>query len=130
MNRSNAKYSDVDSYIKAQPESTQDKLRSMRQIVKELAPDAVESISYGMPAYKLNGKPLAYFAAFTEHIGFYPIPSGVEAFKEEFSGYKTTKGGIQLPLDKPLPVDLIKKVIKYRVAENASASKGYGSNQP
>lgn len=125
MNSSNAQFDSVDSYIKSQPVNVQERLVEMRKIVKQLAPDAVESISYDMPAYKLNGKPLVYFAGFKEHIGFYPIPSGVEAFKKDFVDYKTTKGGIQLPLNKPLPTDLIKKVIEFRVAENATAKEGY-----
>ncbi|MEO5949464.1 MAG: DUF1801 domain-containing protein [Candidatus Saccharimonas sp.] len=93
------------------------RLDTMRQITREEAPDAVESIGYGMPAYKLNGKPLIYFAAFPRHIGLYATPNGHEAFKHEFASYVQGKGSVQFPLDEPLPVDLIRRVVQYRVSQ-------------
>ena len=93
----------------------------MRDIVRAAAPEAEESIAYGMPAHKLRGKPLVYFAGYEHHVGFYATPNGHEAFKEEFSKYKQGKGSVQFPNDQPLPVDLIKRVIKYRREQMDSA---------
>jgi uncharacterized protein YdhG (YjbR/CyaY superfamily) len=106
---------DVDTYISSFPEETQAKLRKLRALIKKTAPQAIEGISYQMPAYKLNG-PLVYFAGYKNHIGFYPGVSGVAGFKKELANYKFAKGSIQFPLDKPLPVDLIKSIVEYRVA--------------
>ena len=92
-------------------------LVKIRAVIKESAPEAVEKISYQMPAFYLNGD-LVWFGAYKHHIGFYPIPSGIEAFKQELSAYKRAKGSVQFPLDKPIPYDLIRKIVKYRVAEN------------
>jgi uncharacterized protein YdhG (YjbR/CyaY superfamily) len=108
----------IDEYIRTFPTNTQNILEKMRQTIKEAAPEAVEAISYQMPTFKLNGKNLVYFAAFKNHIGFYPIPSGIEAFKKELSPYKQGKGSVQFPLDKPIPYDLVEKIVKYRVKEN------------
>jgi uncharacterized protein YdhG (YjbR/CyaY superfamily) len=96
----------IDEYIKTFPKNIQRILEKMRQTIKEAAPEAVEAISYQMPTFKLNGKNLVHFAAFKNHIGFYPIPSGIEAFKKELSPYKQGKGSVQFPLDKPIPYDL------------------------
>ena len=113
-------FSTIDEYIKTFPTNTQSILEKMRQTIKESAPEAVEAISYQMPTFKLNGKNLVHFAAFKNHIGFYPIPSGIEAFKKELSPYKQGKGSVQFPLDKPIPYDLVEKIVKYRVKENRS----------
>jgi len=107
----------IDEYIAQFPEDVQHIMQKIRAVIKEAAPDAVEKISYQMPAFYLNGN-LVYFSAFKHHIGFYPIPSGIEAFKQELSAYKRAKGSVQFPLDKPIPYDLIRKIVKYRVAEN------------
>lgn len=104
-------------YIKNFPPATRQRLKQIRAIVKEIAPDAEEGMSYGMPSFKLNG-PLVYFAAFKKHIGFYATPSGNAAFRKELAGYKTGKGSIQFPLDEPLPIRLIKKMVKFKVKEN------------
>lgn len=96
------------------------RLKKMRQLVTQVAPDAVESISYGLVGYKRNGKPLVYFGAFYSHIGFYATPNGHEAFAEEFSKYKQGKGSVQFPMDQPLPIDLVKRVVRYRVAQTES----------
>ena len=107
----------VDEYIAAFPEEIKICLEQMRNIILSAAPEAVESISWQMPAYKLRGKPLVYFAAHRGHIGFYPIPSGIEAFSDELSAYKTGKGTAQFPYSKALPVDLIERIVKYRINE-------------
>ena len=91
-------------------------------MIHEAAPEAQETISYGMPAFRLNGI-LVYFAAFKDHIGFFPTSSGVSAFAGELSSYDTAKGTIRLPLDKPIPVDLIQKIVKFRVQENLNKKK-------
>jgi uncharacterized protein YdhG (YjbR/CyaY superfamily) len=107
----------VDEYISTFPEEVQQKLQIIRNIIKEISPDAVESISYGLPAYKLNKKPLIYFGGFTGHIGLYATPSAHETFHTELSPYKKGKGSVQFPLNKPLPEDLIAKMISFKVAE-------------
>lgn len=111
-------YTTVDDYIRDFPQEVQGLLRQMRAVILESAPEALESISYGMPAYQLQGKPLVYFAAFKRHIGFYATPTGHRAFKEELSAYKQGKGSVQFPLDQPLPLDLIKRIVLFRVEEN------------
>lgn len=112
----------VDAYIADFPESTQALLQQIRSILKQAAPDAEEAISYGLPTLKLNGN-LVHFGAFKNHIGFYPAPRGLEAFKEELAGYKGAKGSVQFPLDQPLPLDLISKITKYRLAQNLAKVK-------
>jgi uncharacterized protein YdhG (YjbR/CyaY superfamily) len=107
----------VDEYMINFPEEIQHGLEKIRMAIKKAAPSATEVISYGMPAYKLNGM-LVYFAAHTKHIGLYPMASGIEAFKKELSIYKGARGSVQFPFDKPLPLALITKIIKFRVAEN------------
>lgn len=104
----------VDEYIQSFEGEAKKRLEIMRDIVKTNAPEAVESMAYGMPAYKLSGKPLVYFAAFPKHIGFYATPNGHEAFKAEFKPYKQGKGSVQFPLDEPLPADLVRRVVLYR----------------
>jgi uncharacterized protein YdhG (YjbR/CyaY superfamily) len=115
-------FKDIDSYISQQPEMVQATLEQLRQTIKSNVPDAEELISYNMPAFKYHGM-LVYFAAFKNHIGFYPIPSGIETFKKELSVYKSGKGSVHFPLDKPLPITLIKKIIKFRVKENLEKEK-------
>lgn len=110
----------VDEYIAKQTAEVQVILTKIRAIIKRLVPDADEMISYGMPGYKLNKKPLVYFGAFKKHIGLYPTPSGIEAFRKELSEYEGAKGSIQFPLDQPIPYDLITRIVHYRVRENAS----------
>ncbi len=113
----------TDEYIKAFPKGTQDILEKVRAIIQAKAPEAVESISYGMPAYKLNGKPLVYFAGYDHHIGFYATPTGHSEFATELSEYKQGKGSVQFPLDKPIPYGLIGRIVEFRVKENLSKSK-------
>ena len=111
----------VDEYIAQFPPQTQELLQSLRAVVRETASDASESISYQMPAYKLNG-PLVYFAAFKNHIGFFPTSEGMEAFLPELAQYKTSKGTIQFPYNKPIPFELVKRVVTHRIEENTRNS--------
>ncbi|OHA88736.1 MAG: hypothetical protein A2653_00355 [Candidatus Zambryskibacteria bacterium RIFCSPHIGHO2_01_FULL_43_25] len=115
--RYSKKFKTISEYINSFPEDTAQKLRTIRKITNKNAPQATEVISYNMPAFKLNGI-VVYFAAFKKHVGFYPLPSAIKSFRKELTKYKTSKGAIQFPLDKPLPVALISKIIKYRVKEN------------
>ncbi len=107
----------IDGYIKTFPKEVQVILEKIRRTIREAAPDAVESISYQIPTFKLNGKYLVYFAGWKNHIGFYPVPSGIVAFNKELSPYITGKGTVQFPLDKPIPFDLVEKIVKYRIKE-------------
>lgn len=107
----------VDEYIAAYPEDVQKKLKDIRKVIKKAAPQASEKLSYGMPAYTFKGM-LLYFAAHTNHIGFYPYPSAMEAFKKEISDYRTSKGTMQFPHNKKLPLRLITEIVKFRVMEN------------
>ncbi len=116
----------VEEYIALAPQQSQPILEKLRKLVRKLAPEAVEGISYGMPGYKLHGKPLVYFAAWPKHIGLYALPSGHAAFQKELTRYKSGKGSVQFPLDQPMPYGLIQKMIEFRVAENVSQRKsGY-----
>lgn len=112
----------IQDYIARQPEQVRVRLEIIRSTILKAAPKAVEVISYQMPAFKLNGM-LVYFAAFKNHIGFYAMPTVHHAFKKELSVYKTGKGSVQFPLDKPLPVGLITKIVKFRVKENLERVK-------
>lgn len=111
------KTNDIDRYIAGFPEDIQALLEQVRATIRKAAPDAEETIAYGIPTFKLAGN-LVHFAAFKQHIGFYPAPSGLEAFKKELSGYKGAKGSVQFPLSEPLPLELISKIVAFRVKEN------------
>ena len=113
----------VDEYIAGFPAEVQEMLRQIRAAIKVAAPEAVEAIAYGMPGYKLNGYPLVYFAGFRNHIGFYATPSGHEAFAEQLSKYKQGKGSVQFPLDEPMPLDLIGRIVKFRMEGNLAKPK-------
>jgi uncharacterized protein YdhG (YjbR/CyaY superfamily) len=113
---------DIDEYIAVHPKEIQKLLKEFRATIKKAAPTANEVISYGMPAFKLNGM-LVWFAAHTKHIGFYPRVSGIERFKKELSIYKGAKGSVQFPFDKPLPLGLVTKIVKFRVNENLEKEK-------
>ena len=108
----------VDEYIYNQPEDIRPVLIRVRELIRRTAPDAQEGISYGMPAYKLYGKPLVYFAAQKKHLGFYATPSGHEEFAEHLSAYKQGKGSVQFPYNKPIPYDLIEEFVEFRMKEN------------
>ena len=113
----------VDNYIKMFPDDVQIILGRLRVLIKEKAPEAVESFAYQMPAYKTNGRPLVYFAGFKNHIGFYATPSGHSEFAAELSKYKQGKGSVQFPLDQPIPYDLIGLIVEFRVEENLTKHK-------
>lgn len=113
----------VDEYIAGFPKETQIVLEQVRAAVKKAAPDAEEKISYAMPAFTIHKVPLVYFAAFKNHIGFYSVPLKNEAFKEEFSLYKTGRGSVQFPLNKPMPVSLITRIVEFRINENSERVK-------
>ncbi len=107
----------IDEYIAQYPQNVQEILNKIRAVVQEAAPGAVEKISYQMPAFYLNGN-LVYFGAYKQHIGFYPTPGGTEAFAAELAPYKASKGTVKFPLNKPIPYDLIRQIVEFRVAEN------------
>ncbi len=107
----------IDEYIASFPEDIQKILEKLRVVIRKAAPKAEETINYAMPTFTLNGN-LVHFAAYKNHIGFYPTPSGIDAFKKELSLYKGAKGSVQFPIDKPLPWALITKIVKFRVKEN------------
>ena len=115
-------FTSIDEYIAAFPPEIQSILQELRSTIQTAAPDATEKISYQMPTFYLKGN-LVHFAALKNHIGFYPTPSGIQAFKRESSMYKSTKGALNFPLDKPLPLKLISKIVKFRVAENVKKAK-------
>lgn len=117
-----AQYSTIDEYIAMFPDEIQAILQRLRQTIHKAAPEATEAISYQMPTFKLNGN-LVHFAAFKSHIGFYPVPSGIEAFREELEPYIKGKGTIQFPLDKPIPYDLVEKIVEFRVKENLAKKR-------
>lgn len=113
----NAKAENIDEYIDQFPPGIQEILREVRQTIREAAPQAREKISYQMPTFDLHGN-LVHFAAHREHIGFYPTPSGIEAFEGELSSYESSKGAVRFPIDEPLPLDLISRIVAFRVEEN------------
>ena len=112
----------IDEYISECPEEVRPVMQKIRSVIKEAAPQASEKISYQMPTFYLNGN-LVHFAAHQNHIGFYPTPSGIEAFSDELSIYKSSKGAVQFPLDQPMPYELIGKITRFRVAENIKKAK-------
>lgn len=118
-----ASFQTVDEYIRTFPEIVQLILQQIRETIKLNAPEAVESIAYQMPAYKTNGKPLIYFAGYKNHIGLYATPSGHSEFAEELSNYKQGKGSVQFPLHKPIPYELVRKIVLFKVKENAAKVK-------
>jgi uncharacterized protein YdhG (YjbR/CyaY superfamily) len=128
MESKKAGFTSIDEYIATFPEETQKKLQEIRATIKTTAPDAEEKISYQMPTFFLKGN-LVHFAAFKKHIGFYPAPTGVEKFKKELSVYAGAKGSVQFPLDKPMPHNLISKIVKFRVKENLAKAAAKGKKK-
>jgi uncharacterized protein YdhG (YjbR/CyaY superfamily) len=110
-------FNTIDEYIASFPEDVKLKLEKLRETIRAAAPDAVEKISYQMPTFALHGN-LVHFAAYKNHIGFYPTPSGIEKFMQELSTYKSSKGAVQFPLDQPLPYELVSRIVAFRVREN------------
>ena len=117
MESNHGNYKSIDEYIKSFTIDIQEILKELRSVIKASAPDAEEKISYRMPTFVLKGN-LVHFAAYRNHIGFYPTPSGIEHFKDELSSYKSAKGSVQFPINKPLPLELISRIVKYRAEEN------------
>jgi uncharacterized protein YdhG (YjbR/CyaY superfamily) len=114
----------MDEYIGGFPQPVQKILQSLRNTISKAAPEAEETINYAIPTFTLNGRNLVHFAAFKQHIGFYPTPSGIEAFRQELSVYEGAKGSVKFPINRPLPLTLVKKIVDFRVKENkAIASK-------
>ena len=118
MDASNKQLKTIDEYISMFPDDVQKILKQVRHTIREAALQAQETINYQMPTFTLNGN-LVHFAAFKNHIGFYPTPTGIEAFKDELSVYKGAKGSVQFPLDQPMPLSLIRRIVEYRVKENS-----------
>ena len=123
MDASNKQFKTIDEYISMFPDDVRTILNQVRQTIREAAPEAQETINYQMPTFTLNGN-LVYFAGFKNHIGFYPTPTGIEAFKDELSAYKGAKGSVQFPLDQPMPLSLIRRIVEYRVKENSERKPG------
>ena len=117
------KPTDIDGYIAGFPKNIQKVLQQVRTIIKKAAPGAEETISYAIPAFTYKGRILIYFAGFKNHISLYPAPRENEAFKKELSAYKGGKGTVQFPLDKPMPLNLITKIVKFRIKENLERVK-------
>lgn len=118
----------IDAYIQNYPDDVQKVLEKIRAVIKKAAPDAKETIKYGIPTFTLAGN-LVHFGAYKNHIGFYPAPSGIEEFKEALSIYQSGKGTIQFPLDQPIPFDLIRDVVLFRVQENLNKKKKRTKNE-
>ncbi|WP_042196635.1 iron chaperone [Paenibacillus camerounensis] len=123
MDDNKATFESMDEYIEQAAPEVRELLQNIRRVIHEAAPEATEKISYQMPTFDLHGN-LVHFAAFKKHIGFYPAPRGIEAFKDELSVYKGAKGSVQFPLDQPMPYDLITRIVKFRAAENIEKAKG------
>jgi len=119
------KFKTVDDYLSVIPSTTEVKLQQLRKAIKTIAPKAEEVISYNMPAFKLNGM-LVWYAAYKNHIGFYPMASAIKVFKDDLAGYKTSKGAIQFPIEKAIPATLVKNIVRFRINENneKAAAKG------
>ena len=117
MSPKKSSWKNIDEYIAAFPESTQEILKKMRAVIREAAPDAAETINYDIPTFTLHGN-LVHFGAFKNHIGFYPAPSGIDAFRKELSIYEGAKGSVKFPIGQPIPYDLVAEIVKFRVIEN------------
>jgi len=122
MDKNEIRFNSIDEYIATFPEDVQNKLHELRRVIKDSAPEAEEKISYQMPTFHQNGN-LIHFAAYKNHIGIYPTPNGIEAFRNELSKYEGGKGSKRFPLNDPLPLDLISRIVKFRVAENLKKAK-------
>ena len=123
MDTAKQSFKNVDEYIATFPEDVQVVLQQLRQTIHDAVPDAVEAISYQMPTFKLNGN-LIHFAAFKDHYGLYPTPSGIDAFQQELAPYSVAKGSIRFPKNQPIPFDLVTRIVQYRVQEMRQKGKG------
>ena len=117
------KFTSINEYISTLPENAQKAMGEIIAAIKDVVPDAEEHISYNMPAFKVNGEYFIHFSAWKNHIGMYPIPAGNEAFQKQIEQYRSAKSSLNFPLDKPMPIKLIEKVIKFRIAENLKSAK-------
>lgn len=122
MDNTRPAFSTIDEYIAGFPAEIQEKLQAIRRVIHETAPEATEKISYQMPTFFLNGN-LVHFAAFKNHIGFYPAPTGLDAFKDDIAQYPHSKGAVQFPFDRPIPFDLVKRIVVFRREENLKKKK-------
>jgi uncharacterized protein YdhG (YjbR/CyaY superfamily) len=122
MKGSRNKFKTIDEYIAQFPKNVRGVLEELRRVIRESVPQAEEAINYGIPTFKLNGN-LVHFAIFKIHVGFYPMSSAIRAFEKELTAFKYSKGTVQFPLDKPIPFDLVKKMVKFRVRENELKKK-------
>lgn len=128
MKAKQTKPTTIDDYIAGFPPDVQEILQKIRATIRKAAPQAEETIKYQMPTFTLHGN-LVHFAAFKNHIGFYPVPTGIEAFKRELSAYEGGKGSVQFPLDQPIPYGLISKIVKFRVKENLARAAAKGKKK-
>jgi len=128
MNENDSSYTKIDEYINQFPSDIQVILNEIRETIRKAAPEAIEKISYQMPCYYLYGN-LVYYAAYKKHIGFYPLPSVIDAFQEELSQYKRSKGAVQFPLNQPMPLDLIRRIVQFRAVENLQISQAKTSKK-
>jgi uncharacterized protein YdhG (YjbR/CyaY superfamily) len=119
----------IDEYIAGFPDDVQKLLEKIRMTIRKAAPDAEETVSYQIPTFTLKGKYLVYFAAYKKHIGLYPAPRGSEKFKQELSAYEGGKGTVRFPLDKPIPFDLVSRIVKFRIKENLERAKAKGKKK-
>ena len=117
------KFTSINEYVSTLPENAQKAMSEIIAAIKDVVPDAEEYISYNMPAFKVNGEYFVHFSAWKNHIGMYPIPAGNEAFQKQIEPYRSAKSSLNFPLDKPMPIKLIEKVIKFRIAENLKSAK-------
>jgi uncharacterized protein YdhG (YjbR/CyaY superfamily) len=129
MQAISTKFKTVDEYLSTFPATTRRILQEVRQTIKKAAPQAEEVISYNMPAFKLHGV-LVYYAAYQKHIGFYPTPSAIKAFEKQLAQYQNSKGAVQFPIDQPMPVELITKIVQFRVRENVAKEKAGKQTKP
>ena len=123
MKATSARFKTVDEYLSTVSQPARRLLKEMRKTIQEEVPQAEQVISYNMPAFKWHGM-LVWYAAFNKHIGFFPVPSAITAFKKDLAAFERTKGSVHFPLDKPLPLGVIRKIVKFRMKENAEHSKG------
>jgi len=123
MNKSRKHFETIDEYIAMFPRDVQAILEELRQAIRDETPEAEETISYGIPTFDLNGRHLVHFAAYKNHVGFYPTSSGISAFRKELSSYEVSKGTVRFPIGEPIPLELVKKIVRYRVKENLGKMK-------
>jgi len=117
MNTPRKQFKNIDKFIESFPPNVQKILEKLRQTIHKVVPETEEAIAYGVPTFRLGNNNLMHFSAFKNHIGFYPTPSAIVAFKKELSAYKGAKGSVQFPLDKPIPYDLVRRIVKFRVKD-------------